>query len=136
MKDKLGIFAGIGIAVSVLVTLAFFVKSAGNIELSDIASTGIVITLVAFAAFVLWDRLKNINKGLPATDERLVQVSYKAGYYGFIAAMWSAVGSNPLAGIIWNIELEGHHVAAVVVLVSAFVFVASYLYLARKGDSK
>ncbi|MDD3291646.1 MAG: hypothetical protein PHD13_03460 [Methanocellales archaeon] len=136
MKDKLGIFAGIGIAFAVLVTLAFFVKSAGNIELSDITSIGIALTLVAFAAFVLWDRLKNINKGLPATDERLVQVSYKAGHYGFIAAIWSAVGSNLLAGIIWDIELEGHHVAAVVVLVSGFVFVASYLYLARKGDTK
>ncbi|MDD2777285.1 MAG: hypothetical protein PHS47_00040 [Methanocellales archaeon] len=137
MKDKLGIVAGIGITVSaVLLTLAFFLKSAGNIELSDIPSIGIVLTLVAFATFVLWDRLKNINKGLPAADERLIQVSCKAGYYGFIAAIWSAVGSNLLAEIIWDIELEGHHVAAVVVLVSAFVFAASYLYLARKGDAK
>ncbi len=136
MKDKLGIVTGTGIAVLVLMTLALFVKYAGNIELSEIPPIGIALILVAFATFVLWDRLKNINKGLPATDERLVQVSYKAGHYGFIAAIWSAVGSNLLAEIIWGIELEGHHVAAVVVLVSAFVFVASYLYLTRKGDAK
>ena len=136
MKDKLGIVVGIGIVFAVLGTLAFFVKSAGNIELSEMASIGIVLILVAVATFVLWDRLKNINKGLPATDERLVQVNYKAGSYGFIAAIWSAVGSNLLAGIVWCIELEGHQVAAVVVLVSGFVFVASYLYLARRGDAK
>jgi hypothetical protein len=136
MKDKIGIVVGIGIAVSVLVTLALFVKYAGSIELSEIASIGIVLILVAFATFVLWDRLKNINKGLPAADERLVQVNYKAGYYGFIAAIWSAVGSNLLAGIIWDIELEGNHVMAVVVLISGLVFAASYLYLARKGDAK
>ncbi len=136
MKDKLGIVLGIGIVFAVLGTMAFFVKSAGNIELSEISSIGIALILVAVAVFVLWDRLKNINKGLPATDERLVQVSYKAGHYGFIAAIWSAVGSNLLAEIIWGIELEGHHVTAVVVLVSGFIFVASYLYLARKGDEK
>ena len=137
MKDKIGIVAGgIGIAVLVLMTLALFVKYAGNIELSEITLIGIALVLVAFATFILWDRLKNINKGLPAADERLVLVNYKAGYYGFIAAIWSAVGSNLLAGIIWDIELEGNHVMGVVVLVSGLVFAASYLYLARKGDAK
>ena len=136
MKDKIGIVIGSGIAVLVIVTIAFFVKYAGNIELSEIASIGVVLILVAFATFILWDRLKNINKGLPAADERLIQVNYKAGSYGFIAAIWSAVGSNLIAGIIWGIELEGNHVMAVVVLVSGFVFAASYLYLARKGDAK
>ncbi|NYT00482.1 MAG: hypothetical protein GKB99_01980 [Methanocellales archaeon] len=136
MKDKLGIITGIGIVFAVLGTLAFFVKSAGNIELSEMASIGIVLILVAFATFILWDRQKNINKGLPAADERLVQVNYKAGYYGFIAAIWSAVGSNLLAGIILGIELEGNHVMAVVVLFSGLAFVSSYLYLARRGDAK
>ncbi len=136
MKDKLGIVIGIGIAVSVIVTLALFVKYAGKIELSEITLVWIVLILAAFATFRLWDRLKNVNKGLPAADERLVLVNYKAGYYGFIAAIWSAVGSNLLAGIMWDVELEGNHVMAVVILVSGLVFAASYLYLARKGDAK
>jgi len=136
MKDKIGIVVGIGIAVLVLAALALYVISAENIELSEITSMSIVLILVSSATFILWDRLKNIRKGLPAKDERLVLVNYKAGYYGFIAAIWSAVGSNTIAGIIWDIELEGGHVSAVVVLVSGFVFVASYLYLSRKGDAK
>jgi hypothetical protein len=136
MKDKIGIVVGIGIAVLVLAALVLYVISAGNIELSEITSMSIVLILVSSATFILWDRLKNIRKGLPAKDERLVQVDHRAGYYGFIAAMWSAVGSNVIAGIIWDIELEGDHVSAVVVLVSGFVFVVSYLYLSRKGDAK
>jgi hypothetical protein len=136
MKDKIGIVVGIGIAVLVLAALVLYVISAGNIELSEITSMSIVLILVSSATFILWDRLKNIRKGLPAKDERLVQVDHRAGYYGFIAAMWSAVGSNVIAGIIWDIELEGEHVSAVVVLVSGLVFVASYLYLSRKGDAK
>jgi hypothetical protein len=136
MKDKIGIVVGIGIAVLILAALSLYVISAENIELSEITSMSIVLILVSSATFILWDRLKNIRKGLPAKDERLVQVDYRAGYYGFIAAMWSAVGSNVIAGIIWDIELEGEHVSAVVVLVSGLVFVASYLYLSRKGDAK
>ena len=136
MKDKIGIVVGIGIAVLILAALSLYVISAENIELSEITSMSIVLILVSSATFILWDRLKNIRKGLPAKDERLVQVDHRAGYYGFIAAMWSAVGSNVIAGIIWDIELEGEHVSAVVVLVSGLVFVASYLYLSRKGDAK
>ncbi len=136
MKDKIGIVVGIGIAVLILAALSLYVISAENIELSEITSMSIVLILVSSATFILWDRLKNIRKGLPAKDERLVQVDYRAGYYGFIAAMWSAIGSNVIAGIIWDIELEGEHVSAVVVLVSGLVFVASYLYLSRKGDAK
>jgi len=136
MKDKIGIVVGIGIAVLILAALALYVISAENIELSEITSMSIVLILVSSATFILWDRLKNIRKGLPAKDERLVQVDHRAGYYGFIAAMWSAVGSNVIAGIIWDIELEGEHVSAVVILVSGLVFVASYLYLSRKGDAK
>ena len=35
MKDKLGIITGVGIAVTVLVTLYFYVINAGNLELID-----------------------------------------------------------------------------------------------------
>jgi hypothetical protein len=100
MKEKIGIVVGIGIAVLVLVTLSFYVISAGNIELSEITLMSIVLILVSSATFILWDRLKNIRKGLPAKDERLVLVNYKAGYYGFIAAIWSAVGSNRFCCIL------------------------------------
>jgi len=70
---------------------------------------------------------------LPASDERLKNVSYRAGYYGFIAAIWSAVFAPVLADTLLGHELEGHLVTAVVVIVSGFVFAVSYLYLAQKG---
>ena len=133
MKDKKGILLGIGIAAAVLVTLYFYVLNAGNIELNEISLIGIVLILVAFATYILWDKIKNIRKGLPAQDERLKLTNYKAGYYGFIAAIWSAVFGPLVIEILFDYELPGSRVTAVVVLVSGFVFVASYLYLARKG---
>ena len=133
MKDKIGIVVGIGIAGMVLVTLSLYAISAGNIDLSEIISIGIVLILVASAAYILWDRIKNIKKGLPAQDERLKLTNYKACSYGFIAAIWSAVGAPLISGILFDYELQGNHVTAVVVLCGGLTFMISYLFLAWKG---
>jgi len=133
MKDKKGILIGIGIAAAVLVTLSFYLLNAGNIELNEISLIGIVLILVAFALYILWDRIKNVKKGLPAQDERLKLTSYKAGNYGFIAAILSAVFGPLVIEILFDYELPGHLVTAVVVLVSGFVFASSYLYMYWKG---
>jgi len=136
MKDKIGIVLGIGIAAMVLVTLTLYIISAGNFELNEIIPIGIVLIVVALAIYVLWDRIKNVKKGLPAQDERLKLTNYKAGFYAFIAAIWSAVFGPLVIEILFDYELPGSRVTAVVVLVSGFVFIASYLYLSRKGDAK
>jgi Predicted membrane protein (DUF2178) len=133
MKDKIGIVVGIGITVTVLVTLTLYIISAGSIELNDIMQIGIVLILVILATYILWDKMKNIKKGLPAEDERLKLINYKAGHYGFIAAMFSSVGSNVISEIIFDYELTASQLAGVVVMFSGLVFVATYLYLARKG---
>lgn len=135
MKDKIGIFLGIGIAIVVIMTLSFFAMNAGTIEIAEIVSLGIALLLVFSAFYILWDRIKNVQKGLPAKDERVIVTSYKAGYYGFIAAIWSSVGGPLLSDIFFGHELEGHYVTAIVVLVSGLVFIASYLFLAQKGDT-
>lgn len=136
MKDKIGVVVGIGIAAMALATLSLYVISAGNIELNEIILIGIVLILITSAMYILWDRIKNVKKGLPAKDERLILTNYKAGYYAFIAAMWSAVFGPLFFEILFDYELPGSRVTAVVVLVSGFVFIASYLYLSRKGDAK
>ena len=133
MKDKIGIVLGIGIAAVVLVTLSLYVLNAGSIELKEISLIGVVLIVVALAVYVLWDRIKNVKKGLPAQDERLKLTSYKAGYYGFIAAIWSAVFAPLAIEILFDYELPGSRVTALVVLVSGFVFVASYLYMYWRG---
>ena len=133
MKDKIGILIGIGIAAAVLVTLAFFVLNAGALELNEIISIGIILIIVASTLYILWDRIKNLKAGLPAQDERLKKIGYKAGYYGFIAAIWSAVGAPLLSGIIFDHELEGNYVTATVVLFAGLVFMISYLYLSARG---
>ena len=134
MKDKIGIIVGIGVAVVVIVTISFFVLNAGNLELNEILSIGIVLILVASVMYILWDRIKNIKKGLPAQDERLKITNYKACYYGFIASIWSAVGAPLISGILFDHELSGHYVTAVVVLCGGLAFIISYLYMAWKGQ--
>ena len=133
MKDIKGILIGIVIAAAVIVTLAFYVLNAGDIDLNEILLVGVALILVVFALYLLWDRIKNIKKGLPAKDERSKLTSYKAGYYGFIAAIWSAVFGPLFFEILFDYELPGSRVSAVVVIVSALVFFASYLYMYWKG---
>lgn len=133
MRDTLGIAAGIGIALFVVVTLLFWMAGAGNLDIGESVPIGIAAILVASATYLLWDRMKNVRRGLPAKDERLVEVSYRAGYYGFIAAIWSAMGGNLAAGILFDYELTGSQNGAVVVLVSGLAFILAYIYLARKG---
>ena len=133
MKDKIGIVVGIGIAAMVLVTLSLYVISIGNIEFNEILLIGIVLILVAAAVYVLWDRIKNVRKGLPAKDERLKLINYKACSYGFIAAIFSAVFGPLLFEILFDYELPGNRVTAVVVLCGGLTFMISYLYLAWKG---
>jgi len=134
MKDKIGIILGIGIAVVILVTLYFYLVNAGNIDLTEIISIGIVLILVGSAFYILLDRIKNIKRGLPAQDERLKITNYKACYYGFIASIWSAVGAPLISGILFGYELEGYYVTAIVVLCGGLAFMISYLYMAWKGN--
>lgn len=134
MKDKIGIILGLFVVILVLLTLTVYIINVGTIEYKEFTSLAIVIILVLGASYIIWDRAKNVRKGLPAKDERLINISYKAGYYGFIAAMFSPFVSQFIADIIFGYELDGSQVGAVVVLISAFVFVVSYLYISRKGN--
>ena len=134
MKDKLMIVVGAGIATLVLVTLAFYTQGKETIELFDIVSIAIIMIIVLTSTYLIYDRFKNLRAGLPAQDERLRLAGYKAGYHGFIAAIWSAVGSNMGYILLFDEELRGGLVVAAVVLVSGFVFMISYIYHARKGN--
>jgi hypothetical protein len=134
VKDKIGIVLGLLVTILVFISLVAYIAFAGTIGYAELAPVAIAITLVAFSAYILWDKTRSISKGLPARDERLENITHKAGYYGFIAAIWSAVGAPVLVDIFFGRELEGSHVTAVVVIASGFVFATSYLYLARKGN--
>lgn len=134
MKEKLGIITGIGIAATVIVTLYFYIINAGNLELTEIMQIIIVLILVISTMYILWDRIKNIRKGLPAQDERLKLINYKACSYGFIACIWSAVGAPLISEIIFDYEFPGYYVTAIVVLCGALAFMISFAYLAWKGN--
>ena len=133
MKGKKEIIVSTVVVTGVLMTLFFYLMGTGEIEFNQIVLVGIALILVGLAMYIIWDKIRNVQKGLPGKDERTVSISYKAGYYGFIAAIWSAVISPVVVDIIFGYELDGGDVTAIVVLVSTFVFVVSYLYLYWKG---
>ena len=134
MKDRIGIALGLLVTILVLISLVAYVAFAGTIEYTELAPAAIAMALVAFSAYIIWDRARNISRGLPVKDERLENINHKAGYYAFIAAIWGAVGAPLLSTILFGHELEGSQVAGVVVIASGLVFATAYLYLARKGN--
>jgi len=134
MKDKIGIILGLLVTILVILTIAVYIMNIGTIELTELTTLAMVIILILAASYLIWDRAKNVRKGLPAKDERLININYKAGYYGFIAALFSPLVGQFVADIILGRELTGSQVTAVTVIVSGLVFVVSYLYLARKGN--
>jgi hypothetical protein len=133
MKGKKEIIVTTVLVAMVLLTLFFYLMGTGEIEFNQILLVGIVLILVALAMYIIWDKIKNVQKGLPAKDERIISINYKAGYYGFIAAIWSVVLIPTIIDIIFGYELDGGDISAIVVIISGFVFVVSYLYLYRKG---
>ena len=133
MKGKKEIIVATVLVAMVLLTLFFYLMGTGEIELNQIILVGIALILVGLAMYVIWDKIRNVQKGLPGKDERTISISYKAGYYGFIAAIWSAVFTPLFFDVSSGYELDGGDVSAIVVLVSAFVFIVSYLYLYWKG---
>ena len=134
MKGKKEIIVSTLVVAGVLLTLFFYLFGTGEINFDQILLVVIVVILVSLAMYVVLDRIRNIQKGLPAKDERLTNINYKAGYYAFIAAIWSAVFTPLFFEVSSRYELKGGDVTAIVVLVSGFVFVISYLYLAWKGN--
>lgn len=134
MKEKMTVLLGIGISVCILFTLGFYLLAKESIEIFDVLSLIIIGILIITSTYIIWDRYKNLKAGLPAQDERLKLAGYKAGYYGFIAAIWSAIGSNLGYNILFDQELRGGLVVASVVLVSGIVFMVSYLYFSWKGN--
>jgi hypothetical protein len=133
MKGKKEIIVATVVVAMVLLTLFFYLMGTSKIELNQIGLVGIAIVLVGLAMYIIWDKIRNVQKGLPGKDERTISISYKAGYYGFIAAIWSAVFTPLFFDVSSGYELKGGDVTAIVVLVSGFVFVVSYLYLYWKG---
>jgi hypothetical protein len=133
MKGKKEIIVSTVVVAGVLVTLFFYLMGTGEIEFNQIVLVGIALILVGLAMYIIWDKIRNVQKGLPGKDERTVSMSHKAGYYGFIAAIWSAVFTPLFFDVSSGYEPDGGDVSAIVVLVSAFVFIVSYLYFYWKG---
>ena len=134
MKEKQTIALGIGVVSLVVVTFAFYILNNPKIELFHIISIPVLLIIILSSSYLIYDKYKNIKAGLPTKDERLKLSAYKAGYYGFISAIWTAAGYNMGNIILFDQEPRGGLVVAAVVLVSGVVFMLSYFHFSRKGE--
>lgn len=119
--------------ILVVITMAAYFAAAGTIEIQEASIFVIIAIIVIFATYILYDISKNTKQGLPAGDERTKNLGYKAGYYGFIAAIWSSVFGPSIANILFDYEMPGDYVSAIVVLAGGLTFALSYIILNRKG---
>ena len=131
--QKTKILAGLTVSALVISTLVLYLLNMGSIENIEMANIAIVLFLVVGAIYIIWDRAKNFRKGLPAEDEFMKKVNYKAGYYGFIAAIWGSLIIMWMEDMLIEWGLAFRHGPVLVMLLSAIVFVVSYIYLSKRG---
>lgn len=140
MKEKMTILVMAGVVIAVVVTMLAY--ASGMVSNGFGAGEGmmgfILIFIIIAAVWLVYDRMRNMRKGLPVKDERQTIVNYRAGYYSWIAAIWSAIGSMWVSIFLEERfgfpEITANYVVAAVVLCSAIVFFISYFYLGRKGE--
>ena len=130
MKEKRTVLTAIGIILAVICTMALYMLGAGELGIGEYSTMIIALLIVAGAVWFVKENITNIRKGLPTRDERSERINHRAGYYGFIAAIWIALGAAFLSeeGIILPDQ-----VYAVVILGAVLVFVLSYIILARRS---
>ena len=132
--QKSVIVMGIGITALVVFTFIFYMLAQTDIGLFEYLSVPIIIIILLTSIFIINDKYKNLKAGLPSQDERLKLAAYKAGYFGFFAAVWSAIGVNMGSIMLTGNDLRGGLVVAAVVLVSGLTFMGAYFYFSRKGN--
>jgi len=139
MNEKnLILIAGIGVVLAVVFTMFFYAMNAGTLEIQEMAMIAIVFIIVLAALWLIKDKMGDIRKGLPTKDERERGLSQKAGYYAWMASIWSAIGTMWI-GIFLEEEfgfppIKANYVVAAVVLVSGLVFFLAYFWFRRRGE--
>ncbi len=134
--DKFKVLIGAIVAAAVLVTAAMWILLSGKESLADLLIPTIAVLLAVISMKFVWDRAKSIKAGLPAEDELSKRAAQKAGYYAFIAGIWTAVGTMFASAFVereYGIVLQAHHYTAPVVLVPGIVFVLLALYFRDRG---
>jgi hypothetical protein len=134
-NEKVKIISGLIASVLVVLGLALYAMNIDAINPMEMGTGLIALLLVAGATYVFWTRMKSYRKGLPAEDEFSKKVNYKAGYYGFIAAIWSSVFIGWMEPLFVGMGLEFRHGPTMVLLVTGFVFIVSYIWMSRRGSA-
>jgi hypothetical protein len=138
MTGKLSIAASVGIVMLVMMSMGLYMANAGSLDVMEIMVFALVIIIVMGTMIILMNKTRNIKAGLPVGDELAKKVTWKAGYYAFLASIWIEVAliwyNGPIADRISVPVLSTEEALGTVVLLSGAIWIGLVLYFNRKGD--
>ena len=136
MNDKVKLGITCFVAVLLLITLGIFGFTVFNNRevLESLPSIGIAGIVLVITAVFLFRNYKAASKGLPLDDEMSTLAKWKAGAYTYFASiyLWLAFGWSDSFGL--NLTIS--HVAALVVGLSAIMFLGLWLYFLKFGGDE
>ncbi|MFH1402671.1 MAG: hypothetical protein ABIH11_00195 [Candidatus Altiarchaeota archaeon] len=120
------------LTLSVTAAMGIYLKNAWPLEAGEIACMGIatMIVLAGLAGLAgMWNSMKT---GQPLKDEMTTKITYKAGYYSWIATIYIALAVG------WVIDdipgMAPRHGSTAVLLLSALTFFIVLGVLRIRGD--
>jgi arginine exporter protein ArgO len=135
MKEKIAVAFSVLLLAVVLLSLAVYFLSGPAADIPVLIPV-VALLVVAGAGFMVWRRVKAAKAGLKFKDEMERKISYKAGYYAFIATIYFCLALSWLIEEFPSMGITGfepRHGPTLVLLFSGLVFVASYIILDRLG---
>lgn len=79
------------LVVSLLVlgtTLFWFTNSGSGLQAAEVWQFAVILLIVAFALYILFTRVKSMNRGEPAEDELSVKILQKASSLSFYISLY------------------------------------------------
>lgn len=137
MADFKSALIGFGVVAAVLLTLAFWAGNAGSLEFGETVVMAGVLALAGAAAFVVLKRGREIRAGFNPDDELSKKAGWKAGYYAYLASVWTAVGVMWLNILVTETygfpDFSMGQVIAAIVIIPGIVFLALALLFRSRG---
>jgi putative Mn2+ efflux pump MntP len=132
MNIKLRIALVASLVFFVTVTMGLYIKNAWPLNIVEIASMGIAITIILIGLGVVFRMWNSMKTDQPLHDEMSRRLDYKAGYYTWIITLYIALA---VGWIIDDIPgMAPRHGSTAVLLLSAVTYFIVLLVLKTKGD--
>ena len=137
LKDKVSIGVMAGVVVLVAVTVFIFGAYA-SLGLEDYALFAAIVVILGLTVKVMWQRTRDVRKGIPPEDELSKRAGWKAGYHAYLSTVWVAVGMMWLNIFLTEMfgfpEMKTSYFVGAMILIPGIIFLALALRFRSKGN--